>query len=173
MKQLMKWLMLAGGVLLLNVYANAQQLTNVYLTQQGKAAYLISVPPLLVVLSDSGKISEIKTAASGTIVYNTVQQIEQIGEVKIGFNYQGQINRIGNSTLLYDFNGRVDRIGDLNFRYNYQQLLVSVGDQGIRYNPDQTIDQFGRYRIMYNYNKQVQKIDDSNGLIILQLKYHK
>lgn len=166
-------MVLAGWMLLMSFHSHAQQLSNVYLTEKGKATYLIAVNPLLVLISDSGKLSEIKTAAYGTIVYNAAQQIEQIGEVKIGFNYQGQINRIGNTSILYDFSGRVDRIGDLGFRYNYNNLLVSVGNQGIRYNPDHTIDQFDQYRIVYNYNKQVQKIDDSKGLIILQLNFHK
>ncbi|MFY9465519.1 MAG: hypothetical protein WAP48_10530 [Sediminibacterium sp.] len=173
MKQLKKWMALAGWMLLMSSHSHAQQLSNIYLTEKGKASYLISVNTLAVVISDSGKLSEIRTAASGTIIYNTTLQVEQIGDVKIGVNYQGQINRIGNTPILYDFGGRVDRIGNLGFRYNYNNLLVSVGDQGIRYNPDHTIDQFDQYRIVYNYNKQVQKIDDSKGLIILQLNFHK
>ncbi|MDD2793912.1 MAG: hypothetical protein PHD73_12085 [Sediminibacterium sp.] len=169
----MKWIVLAGWMLLMGLQTNAQQLSGVYLTENGKASYQITVERLLVVLTDSGKLSEIRTTASGTLVYNVSRQIEQIGDVKIGLNYQGKVNRIGNTAILYDFNGRVDRIGELNFRYNYNNMLASVGNQAIRYNPDQTIDQFDRYRIIYNYNKQVQKIDDSGGLIILQYIYNK
>lgn len=173
MKQQIKWFVLAGWMLLMGLQGKAQQLSGVYLTENGRASYLISVDQVQLLLNDSGKLAEIRTAASGNIVYNVARQIEQVGNVKIGLNYQGKINRVGSAAIVYDFNGRIDRIGELSFRYNYNNLLAAVGNQSIRYNPDQTVDQFDRYRIVYNYNKQVQKIDDSGGLIILQYIFNK
>lgn len=173
MKQQMKWVVLAGWMLLMGLQTKAQQLSGVNLTENGRASYLITVEQVQLLLSDSGKLAEIRTASSGNVVYNIARQIEQIGDVKIGLNYQGKINRIGSTAILYDFNGRIDRIGELSFRYNYNNMVAAVGNQAIRYNPDQTIDQFDRYRIVYNYNKQVQKIDDSGGLITLQYIFNK
>lgn len=173
MKQQMKWIVMAGWMLLMGLQTNAQQLTGVYVTENGRASYLITVEQVQLLLSDAGKLAEIRTAASGNIVYNIARQIEQIGSVRIGMNYQGKINRIGSAAIMYDFNGRIDRIGELSFRYNFNNMLAAVGNQSIRYNLDLTIDQFDRYRIVYNYNKQVQKIDDSGGLITLQYIFNK
>jgi hypothetical protein len=152
---------------------NAQQLSNVYITQNGKAAYRIGLNNIYVMLTDGGKITDIKTDTYGTILYNTNKRVEQIGDVKIGFSYQGLVNMIGNTSVLYDYTGRVDRIGNLTFRYNYNGIMAAVGNQTINYNPNNTIDQFDKFKITYNYTGQVQKIDDSKGLILLQLNYDK
>ena len=169
----MKRILLAGVLQLVYFYGNAQLLSNVYINQKGRASYNISIGNIYVVISEKGKITEIKTDANGTIIYSLNKRVEQIGEVRIGFNYQGLVNMIGNASVVYDYSGRVDRIGNLTFRYNYNELLSAVGNQSVVYNPDNTIDQFDKYRILYNYDKQVQKIDDSKGLIVLQLNYDK
>jgi hypothetical protein len=157
----------------IHLNASAQQLVNVYLNQKGKASYRVAIDNIYVVISDSGKLTEIKTDAYGTIVYNSDKRVNQIGNIRIGFNYQGFVNLIGNTQIRYDYNGRTDRLGNLELRYNYNGLLVTIGGQQIVYNTDNSIDQIGLHRITYNYNKQVQKIDDSKGLIVLQLNYDK
>ncbi len=151
----------------------AQQLSNVLITQEGKAAYQISVNNIYVVLTEKGFLSDIKTSANGTIVYNANNKVDQIGDVKIGYNYQGFVNLIGAASILYDFSGRVDRIGGIGFRYNYNGLIAELGNQKILYNFDNRIDQFDSFRIYYNYNKLVQKIDESKGLILIQLNHEK
>jgi|GEM_PF-1795963 len=151
----------------------AQQLQNVFISQDGKAAYRISLNTIYVVLTEKGIISEVKTSANGTIVYNTANKVEQIGEVRIGYNYQGFVNLIGDASVLYDYTGRVDRIGTIGFRYNYNGLIAEIGNQKIQYNSDNRIDQFDSYKIYYSYNKMVQRIDESMGLILLQLNYEK
>ena len=160
-------------VLFIMQNAIAQQLSNVFITQEGKTAYRISINNIYVVLSEKGFLSEVKTTANGTIVYNTANKVEQIGEVKIGYNYQGFVNLIGVASVLYDFSGRVDRIGSIGFRYNYNGLIAELGNQKVMYNADNRIDQFDTFKIYYNYNKMVQRIDDSKGLILLQLNYAK
>jgi PPE-repeat protein len=152
---------------------HAQQLTNVFVSQDGKASYRFAINNIYLVLSEKGKLLEIKTDANGTIVYNVSKRVEQIGDVKIGFNYQGLVNNIGSASVLYDFSGRVDRIGNIAFRYNYNGFISEVGNQKVMYSADNRIDQFDQFRITYNYNKLVQRIDDSKGLIVLQLNYDK
>ncbi len=151
----------------------AQQLSNVFITQEGKAEYRISINNIYVVLSEKGFLSEVKTSANGTIVYSANNKVEQIGDVKIGYNYQGFVNLIGTAPILYDFSGRVDRIGTIGFRYNYKDLIAEIGNQKVQYSADNRIDQFDSFKIYYNYNKMVQRIDDSRGLILLQLNYEK
>ena len=151
----------------------AQQLSNVFITQDGKAAYRISLNSIYVVLSEKGFLSEVKTSANGTIVYNIANKVEQIGDVKIGYNYQGFVNLIGTAPILYDFSGRVDRIGTVGVRYNYNGLIAEIGNQKVLYSADNRIDQFDSFKIYYNYNKMVQRIDESRGLILLQLNYEK
>lgn len=173
MKKILK---LFCWIILLQFFVNdmqAQQLSNIYLTQKGKAAYRIALNNIYIVLSENGKLTEIKTDAYGTIIYNINKRVDQIGDMKIGFNYQGFVNNIGTTPIIYDYNGRIDRIGNLELKYNYNNLLVSIGGQAIIYNADNTIDRFDRFKIIYNYEKQVQQIDNSNGLIILQLNYDK
>ena len=169
MKRAIKFL-----VLLFFVQAvKAQQLQNVFITQEGKAAYRISLNTIYVVLTEKGLLSEIKTSTNGTIIYNTVNKVEQIGDVKIGYNYKGFVNLIGTASILYDFSDRVDRIGTIGFRYNYNGLIAEIGNQKVQYNADNRIDQFDSYKIYYSYNKMVQRIDESRGLILLQLNYEK
>jgi len=153
--------------------AMAQQLQNIFITQEGKAAYRISLNTIYVVLSEKGFLTEVKTTANGTIIYNTANKVEQIGDVKIGYNYQGFVNLIGTAPIMYDFSGRVDRIGTIGFRYNYNDLIAEIGNQKVQYNADGRIDQFDTFKIYYNYNKMVQRIDESRGLILLQLNYEK
>ncbi len=160
-------------LLFLGQITKAQQLQNVFITQEGKAAYRISLNNIYVVLSEKGFLSEVKTSANGTIVYNTGNKVEQIGDVKIGYNYQGFVNLIGTAPVLYDFSGRVDRIGTIGFRYNYNDLIAEIGNQKVQYSADNRIDQFDSFKIYYNYNKMVQRIDESRGLILLQLNYEK
>lgn len=152
---------------------NAQQLTNVFINQNGKSAYRFAMNGVYLILNDIGKLTEIKTDAFGAIIYDNNKRVEQIGDMKIGFNYQNQVNNIGNYAILYDYSGRVDRIGNIIFKYNYKGMLVSVADNAILYNPNGSVDQFGDYKIHYNYNAQVQRIDESKGLILLQLNYFK
>jgi len=173
MKQSIKLFCLLAFMQLMVANAYGQQLSNIYLTQKGKAAYRIAINNIYVVLSENGKLTEIKTDAYGTIIYNINKRVDQIGDVKIGFNYQGFVNNIGATPIIYDYNGRIDMIGNLELKYNYNGLLVSIGGQSIIYNLDNTIDRFDRFKINYNYEKQVQQIDNSNGLIILQLNYDK
>lgn len=153
------------------VVINAQQLSNVLLTQTGKAIYKISINNIYIMVSDAGKLTEIKTDNYGTIVYDTDKRVERIGDTKIGFNYKGLVNMIGNTSILYDYSGRVDQVGTLSLKYNYNNLLSFIGNQQIIYNANKIIDQIGTFKIYYNYNAQVQRIDDSKGLIVLQLNY--
>ncbi len=155
------------------VVLKAQQLTNVFIHQNGKAAYRFAMNGVYILVNDMGKITEIKTDAFGNIIYDTNKRVEQIGDVKIGFNYQNQVNTIGSISLQYDHAGRVDFIGSVFFKYNYTGTLVSIGNYQIRYNPNGSVDQFGDYKIYYNYNAQVQRIDESKGLLLLQLNYAK
>lgn len=151
--------------------ANAQHLSNIYLSQNGKASYRIVLNNIYIVLSENGKLTEIKTDTYGTIIYNFNKRVDQIGDMKIGFNYRGFVNMIGSTPIMYDYNGRIERIGNLTFKYNYNNLLASIGEQVIIYNTDYSIDRFDKYKITYNYEKQVKQIDNSNGIIILQLNY--
>lgn len=160
-------------VLLIDQHLMAQQLSNVFLTQEGKAEYRISLNNIFVVLSEKGFLSEVKTSANGTIVYNVNNRVDQIGDVKIGYNYKGFVNQIGTAPILYDFSGRVDRIGTIGFRYNYKNLIAEIGNQKVQYSADNRIDQFDSFKIYYNYNKMVQRIDDSRGLILVQLNLEK
>lgn len=152
--------------------AYTQQLSNVYLNQNGHASYRISINNIYIVINEAGKLKEIKTDAQGTIVYSTTKRVEQIGNTKIGFNYQGWVNTIGEVSVQYDYSGRVDRIGNLVILYNYNGIVQSIGSQNVVYNGDNSMDRFDRYKIVYNYNKQVQQVDNSNGLILLELNYN-
>jgi len=167
-----KWLIILGLILFMSSL-KAQQLSNVYLNQNGRASYRISLNNIYIVISESGKLKEIKTDAQGTIVYSTSKRVEQIGNTRIGFNYQGWVNTIGPVSVQYDYSGRVDRVGNLAIRYNYNGIVQSIGTQNIVYNADNSMDMFDRYKITYNYNKQVQQVDNSNGLILLELNYDK
>lgn len=168
-----KILILFFGFSFTAVVLNAQQLTNVFINQNGKAAYRFAMNGVYLLLNDMGKITEIKTDAFGTIVYDTNKRVEQIGDMKIGFNYQNQVNSIGNYSLQYDHAGRVDQVGNIVFKYNYNGMLVNISNYLIMYNPNGSVDKFGDYKIYYNYNAQVQRIDDSKGLLLLQLNYTK
>jgi hypothetical protein len=167
-----KWLIICI-MLFQSVFVGAQQLSNVYLNQNGKASYRITLGNIYIVISEAGKLKEIKTDAQGTIVYSTTKRVEQIGNTRIGFNYQGWVNTIGSVSVQYDYSGRVDRVGNLVIRYNYNGIVQSIGNQNITYNADNSMDMFDRYKITYNYNKQVQQVDNSNGLILLELNYDK
>lgn len=173
MKQMIQFIFLCIATSFISEVAKAQQLTNVFVSQDGKASYRFAINNIYLVITEKGKLLEIKTDANGTIVYSVSKRVEQIGDVRIGFNYQGFVNTIGTASVLYDFSGRVDRIGNIAFRYNYNGLLSDLGGQKVMYNADNRIDQFDQYKITYNYNKLVQRIDDSKGLIVLQLNYDK
>ncbi len=173
MKQMMQIIFLCIATCFFAQAAYAQQLTNVFVNQDGRASYRFAINNIYLVITEKGKLLEIKTDANGTIVYSVSKRVEQIGDVKIGFNYQGFVNTIGTASVLYDFSGRVDRIGNIAFRYNYNGYLSELGSQKVMYNSINQIDQFDQYKITYNYYKLVQRIDESKGLIVLQLNYDK
>lgn len=149
----------------------AQELGNIYLTQVGKPSFRINVEGISVVLTEKGKIAEIRTDSYGSVLYNTDKRVEQIGSVKIQFNYKNWVSQIGQSSVLYDYEGRVDRIGNLSITYHYNGMVGKMGDRDLQYNANKTLDRFGAYAIVYNYQGQVQRIDESGGLIILQINY--
>ncbi|OYZ02962.1 MAG: hypothetical protein B7Y37_00520 [Sphingobacteriia bacterium 28-36-52] len=155
------------------INAHSQQLVNVLLTTNGKATYKIAAGKSVILLSDQGKIQTIDADASGEIVFNKNLFPQQIGELGLGFNYEGWLSKIGDVTIMYDYTGRVDRVGNLVFRYNYNQQIGSIGGYTITYNSNKTIDQIGQYKIYYNYSGNVFRIDQSKGLILLQLNFSK
>jgi hypothetical protein len=173
MKNIMRLFLLIITTCFIANTSKSQQLSNVFVSQEGKASYRFSINNIYLVVSEKGKLLEIKTDANGTIVYSVSKRVEQIGDVKIGFNYQGFVNSIGSASVLYDFSGRVDRIGNIPLKYNYNGFISELGNQKVMYSADNRIDQFDQFRITYNYNKLVQRIDDSKGLIVLQLNYDK
>ena len=173
MKNRLQFLIFMMIACVFSVVTQAQQLTNVFISQDGKASYRFAINNIYLVVSEKGKLLEIKTDANGTIIYSVTKRVEQIGDVKIGFNYQGFVNSIGSASILYDFSGRVDRIGNIAIKYNYNGFIAELGNQKIMYSADNRIDQFDQFRIVYNYHKLVQKIDESKGLIVLQLNYDK
>jgi hypothetical protein len=173
MKGMIKFIFLLITTCLFATAAKSQQLTNVFVNQDGRASYRFAINNIYLEITDKGKLLEIKTDANGTIVYSISKRVEQIGDVRIGFNYQGLVKTIGTASVLYDFSGRVDRIGNIAFRYNYNGYLSDLGGQKVMYNSDNRIDQFDQFKITYNYNKLVQRIDDRKGLIVLQLNYDK
>lgn len=173
MKRIIQFVFFSTAACFFSQTAKSQQLTNVFVNQDGRASYRFAINNIYLEITDKGKLLEIKTDANGTIVYSVSKRVEQIGDVRIGFNYQGLVNTIGTASVLYDFSGRVDRIGNIAFRYNYNGYLSDLGGQKVMYNADNRIDQFDQYKITYNYNKLVQRIDDSKGLIVLQLNYDK
>jgi len=161
--------------LLLGVMTNvqSQQLINVLLSTDGKATYKVAAGKSVIILNDQGKIQTIDADASGEISFNKDLLPQQIGEMGISFNYEGWLSKIGDVTIMYDYTGRIDRIGNLVFRYNYNQQIASIGSYTITYNSNKTIDQIGQYKIYYNYSGKVFRIDQSKGLILLQLNFSK
>ncbi len=161
--------------LLLGVFINgqSQQLMNVLLTTDGKATYKIAAGKSVILLNDLGKIQTIDADAAGEIVFNKNLLPQQVGEMGINFNYEGWLSKIGDVSIMYDYTGRIDRVGDLVFRYNYNQQIASIGGYTINYNSNKTIDQIGQYKIYYNYSGKVFRIDQSKGLILLQINFSK
>lgn len=147
----------------------AQGLDNLLLSSSGKATYLINVDSVLAEVDDSGKLLQITTRASGTIVYRADRKIEKIGGLTMTYNYQDKLSMIGDKKIIYDYAGRLDRIGELGLKYNYSGLMIQIGGHKMMYNANSQLDGFDNYRVRYNYNKQIQSVDNSNGLIILQL----
>lgn len=156
-----------------SINVHSQQLMNVLLTTNGKAIYKVVAGKSVIQLNDQGKIQTIDADASGEIVFNKNLLPQQIGEMGLAFNYEGWLNKIGDVTIMYDYTGRIDRIGNLVFRYNYNQQIASIGSYTITYNSNKTIDQIGQYKIYYNYSSNVFRIDQSKGLILLQLNFSK
>ncbi|BDQ11497.1 hypothetical protein [Sediminibacterium sp. TEGAF015] len=152
---------------------SAQVLRNILINVGGKAQYKVSSGNTLIYLDDQGKILSLETDASGEVSYNKNFQPQQAGNLGIQFNYEGWLSQIGNLIIQYDHTGRIDKIGDLVFRYNYQQLISSVGNISIIYNANKTIDQIGVYKLYYNYSGKISRMDDSKGLIALQLNFSK
>ncbi|MFN3301016.1 MAG: hypothetical protein ACK41Z_12570 [Sediminibacterium sp.] len=155
----------------MNMYS--QQLINVLLSTNGKATYKIGAGKSTILINDQGKIQTIDADASGEIVFSKNLQPQQIGEMGLAFNYEGWLSKIGDVTLMYDYTGRIDRVGNLVFRYNYNQQIASIGGYTITYNSNKTIDQIGQYKIYYNYSGYVFRLDQSKGLILLQLNFSK
>jgi len=153
--------------------AYSQQLMHVLLSTNGKATYKIAAGKSVILLNDQGKIQTIDADASGEIVFNKNLLPQQIGEMGLDFNYEGWLSKIGDVTIMYDYTGRIDRVGNLVFRYNYNQQIASIGGYTITYNSNKTIDQIGQYKIYYNYSGNVFRIDQSKGLILLQLNFSK
>lgn len=153
--------------------AQSQQLMNVLLSTDGKATYKITAGKSVILLNDQGKIQTIDADASGEIIFNKNLYPQQIGEMGINFNYEGWLSKIGDVNIMYDYTGRIDRVGNLVFRYNYNQQIASIGSYTITYNSNKTIDQIGQFKIYYNYSGNVFRIDQSKGLILLQLKFSK
>lgn len=164
-------------IVLLGLFAcgnlSAQVLRNILINVDGKAQYKVSSGNTLIYLDDHGKILSIETDASGEVLYNKNFQPQQAGNLGIQFNYEGWLSQIANLVIQYDHTGRIDKIGDLVFRYNYQQLISSVGNISIIYNANKTIDKIGVYKLFYNYSGKIFRIDDSKGLIALQLNFSK
>lgn len=155
------------------VVGSSQQLVNVLLTTNGKATYRIVAGKSTILLTEQGKIQTIDVDAAGEIAYNKNLQPQQVGDLGIVFNYEGWLSQIGNTYLMYDYTGRVDRVGDLVLRYNYNQQISTIGGYTIAYNSNKTIDQIGQYKIYYNYSGNVFRVDQSKGLILLQLNLSK
>lgn len=158
-------------VVTMNAYS--QQLMNMLLSTNGKATYKIVAGKSVILLNDQGKIQTIDADASGEMVFNKNLLPQQIGEMGLAFNYEGWLSKIGDVTIMYDYTGRIDRVGNLVFRYNYNQQIASIGSYTITYNSNKTIDQIGQYKIYYNYSGNVFRIDQSKGLILLQLNFTK
>jgi hypothetical protein len=159
--------------LCVTMIGHSQQLMNVLLTSSGKATYKIGAGKSIILLTDQGKIITIDADASGEISYNKNLQPQQVGELGFVFNYEGWLSQIGNTSIMYDYTGRVDKVGDLMLRYNYNQQLSTIGSYTISYNSNKTIDQIGPYKIYYNYSGNVFRIDQSKGLVLLQLNLSK
>lgn len=168
-KQYLLFCLLIGA----SINVRSQQLMNVLLATNGKATYKVAAGKSVIELNDQGKIQTIDVDASGEIIFNKNILPQQIGEMGLGFNYEGWLNKIGDVLIMYDYTGRIDRVGNLVFRYNYNQQIASIGSYTINYNSNKTIDQIGQYKIYYNYSGNVFRIDQSKGLILLQLNFSK
>lgn len=168
-----KYLSLLLVSLSIALVGRAQQLVNVLLTTNGKATYKIGVGKSIIFINDQGKIQTIDVDAAGEIGYNKNLQPQQVGDMGFVFNYEGWLSQIGNTFIMYDYTGRVDRVGDLVLRYNYNQQLSTIGSYTVAYNSNKTIDQVGQYKVYYNYSGNVFRIDQSKGLILLQLNLSK
>ncbi|MBA4258168.1 MAG: hypothetical protein C0446_03325 [Chitinophaga sp.] len=157
----------------ISLFAFSQQLKHVLLSTNGKARYEVSAGNPLLIINDSGKIQSIVMEPMGEIKYDENTFPHKLGEQNLEFNYDGRLVKIGNTIIQYDLNGRVDKIGDLVLSYNYQQQIASIGGYNIRYNTNKTVDQIGVFKVQYNYNGQVLMVEQSKGLILLQLNFAK
>jgi hypothetical protein len=157
----------------ISLFTFSQQLRHVLLSTNGKARYEISAGNPLLIINDSGKIQSIEMEPLGDIMYDKNTFPHQFGEQNLEFNYDGRLIKIGSTIIQYDLNGRLDRIGDMVLSYNYQQQIATIGGYANTYNTNKTVDQIGVFKVKYNYNGQVLMLEQSKGLILVQLNFAK
>jgi len=83
-------------------------------------------------LSTTGKVFRLNIA-SGTVAYDNLNRVVQVGNVSITYDALSRAIKIGDITVNYDQSSRVIKIGDTSILYDISNRVSKIGDAELTY----------------------------------------